>query len=256
MPLLAKLCFATHSRNAMPEHADPFLRSRYDSMWSAARARITSGDVEIDPLLTRKQDDLRRGMTLLIRPAPEIRACIAAFLDRLRALEPAQYYYDPAEFHVTFLAVFSATEKWQPAFARTLDFRQAIAAAAKSIHPFTLHFEGLTASPAAIVLQGFTDSAALNAARDHLRAELRARGLTESLDTRYRLETAHLTAVRFTQPLRDSRAFAQALDEARTQNFGTMTVDTLDLVQNDWYMSHDRTELFEKFNCGGGRSLP
>ena len=231
----------------MPETADAFLRTRYDSMWSAARDRIAEGAVEIDPLLTRKNDDFRRGMTLLIRPAPEIRARIAAFLDRLREREPAQYYYDPAEFHVTFLAVFSATEKWQPAFARTPDFREAIAAAAKSLHPFTLHFTGLTASPTAIVLQGFTDSAALNAARDSLRAELSVRGLTESLDTRYRLETAHMTVVRFTQPLRDSRAFAHALDEARTHDFGAMTVDTLEFVQNDWYMSRDRTELVERY---------
>ena len=47
--------------------------------------------------------------------------------------------------------------------------------------------------------------------------------------------------------MRDSRAFAHALDEARTHDFGTMTVDTLELVQNDWYMSRDRTELVERY---------
>ncbi len=218
-----------------------FLRQRYDAMWSAARDRIAAGDVEIDPLLTRKADDNRRGITLIIRPAPEIRERIAAFLDRLRALEPAQYYYHPDELHLTILGVFSATEEWQPAFARTPEFHAAVAAGVKSLRPFALQFDGLTASPAAIVVQGFTDATALNAARDRLRDELRARGLAMRLEVRFRLEVAHMTAVRFTQPLRDSRAFAQALEKARTHDFGAMTVDALELVQNDWYMSRGRT---------------
>jgi 2'-5' RNA ligase len=216
-------------------------------MWSGSIGRIRSGDVEIDPVLAAGKADGRRGMTLVMRPGPEIQRRVGMSLDELRALEPDQYYYHAAELHVTFLAMFTATENSAPLLARSADYAAAISASAERLRPFPLEFTGLTASPGAIVAQGFCDADALNEARDDLRQELHNRGLGEGLDGRYRLETAHMTLVRFRAPLRDPGLFANALEKLRAVKFGAFAVDALELNENDWYMSRGQTQCVRRY---------
>ena len=189
-------------------------------------------------------------MTLLFRPSERIRERVIALLDELRALEPDQYYYHPAELHVTFLSLFTATEAHEPFFARAEDYVAAVTASVGRLVPFPMAFAGITASPGAILVQGFTDADTLNAARDSLRQELHARGLNRGLDERYRLETAHMTVARFRQPLRNGTAFAKALERMRNFDFGKFDVEALELVRNDWYMSRANTECLCSYKLG------
>ena len=94
--------------------------------------------------------------------------------------------------------------------------------------------------------EGFDDDA-LNDLRNELRRHLSACGLGAGLDQRYRLQTAHMTVARFREPLRDSRRFAVALEKARRQRFGTATIGSLSLVENDWYMSQSVTETLKRY---------
>ena len=226
---------------------DPFLRDRYELLWANSVERIRLGNVEIDPILARKEADFRRGMTLVIRPSERVRLRVDEFLDELRVLEPDQYYYHPSELHVTFLSLFTATVEHEAFFERTGDYEAAVTSGASRLNPFSMFFHGITASPGAIMVQGFTDAGRLNAGRDGLRQELRSRGFNRGLDERYRLETAHMTVARFRQPLRNARSFAEALDQARTFDFGTSEVDSLELVRNDWCMSRERTECLRLY---------
>jgi len=231
-----------------------FLRQHYDRLWSGAIERIASGAIEIDSVLAGKQVDWRRGMTLLLRPSSSVQDRITKFFDQLREFEPEQYYYDRAELHVTFLSLFTATEKYESFYARTEDYAKAVASCMDKIRPFPISFTGITASPGALMLQGFTDADRLNAARDVLRQALCARGLDAGLDQRYRLETAHMTVVRFRQPLRDGKIFAEVLQRARTFDFGQMEVDAVELVKNDWYMSRAHTEVLGRYPLVAGAS--
>lgn len=228
-----------------------FLRHRYDRMWSASIGNISSGTVEIDPTLARGDADRRRGMTLLFRPPAPVRRKITESLDKLRELEPGQHYYHPDEFHVTFLSLFTATEHHEAFFARTNEYAEAVAATVRRLGPFDFRFAGVTASPSAILVQGFTDAEALNAARDDLRRELQSRDLSRSLDQRYRLETAHLSVVRFREPLRKPKAFAEALQRMRAADFGHADVGALELVRNDWYMSRGVTQRLRHYPLDG-----
>lgn len=224
-----------------------FLRDRYGQLWSNAIGRIRSGNIEIDPVLARKEVDRRRGMTLLFRPSPQVRQRVGEFLEELRKLEPEQHYYHPGELHVTFLSLFTATEEPGPFLARSEDYVAAVSASVSRLVPFPMVFAGVTASPGAIMIQGFANARGLNAARDDLRRELRSRGLDGSLDSRYRLEGAHMTVARFREPLRDGEAFALALEQRRAFDFGQFEGDTLELVLNDWYMSRGNTECLRRY---------
>jgi len=108
---------------------------------------------------------------------------------------------------------------------------------------FEIEFSGVTASTGAVMVQGFPRTGDLESLRERLRSELQNRGLTEGLDTRYRLITAHITVMRFRQALRDSEKLADTLESFRDHPFGTSQVRDFELVKNDWYMSPESVEL-------------
>jgi 2'-5' RNA ligase len=226
---------------------DSFLRKRYETMWTNSLECFRTRAVDIDPVLASRKPDPRRGFTLLFRPPPSIQLRVTALIDELRQLEPDQHYYHPTELHVTVLAPFSIAENHDFLLGHTEEFLAAASSFAGQLAPFPISFSGITASPGAIMVQGFTHAQNLNAARDTLREELRARGLNRRLDERYRLETAHMTVARFRQPLRDGLTFAQALERMRTRDFGEAVVDSLELVRNDLSMSRETTECLRNF---------
>ncbi len=102
---------------------------------------------------------------------------------------------------------------------------------------FEIGFAGITLSRGAVMACGYPHGPALETLRERLRIQLRARGLDASLDQRYRLVTAHATLLRFAAPLQQPARFAALLEELRREPFGSMRVDALELVVNDWYMS-------------------
>lgn len=223
-------------------HLAPPIPSHYDRMWTEAEPRIRRGGIICDEVLASRVADSRRALSLIIRPSLAVQSAVLQFLNELRALEPDQYYYAASELHITVLALFTATVDHEPFFARQAEYLAAVTAAVKTAQPFAVRFAGITASPGAVIIQGFQDDGHLNALRDRLRSELQPRGLATAIDTRYRLETAHLTAIRFRAPLRHPSAFAAALDHARKRAFGGMAVHRLQVVRNDWYMSASSVE--------------
>ncbi len=220
-------------------------------MWSTAGKKIRAGKVEIDPVLAARRPDRRRGLALMVRPSRDTRQRVMTFLRELRRLEPDQHYYAPSELHLTILSPFTTTLNHRPFFARLKKYISAVDAAMRRARPMRIEFKGITASPGAILIQGFFANNALNDLRDDLRQELRVRRLTAGLDTRYRLETAHLTVMRFRAPLRDSKKFAATLTRARKRSFGSTTIRNPALVKTDWYMSHQTVEMVKRYRLSG-----
>ena len=115
-----------------PDHQVPVpvgrqrLRACYDALWTASVDRIRSGRIEPDPILASGLPDRRRGLTVIAQPSSAVRRPVAAFLDRLRSLEPDQHYYLPAELHVTVLSLFTATAEPEPFLAQTGRFAAAV----------------------------------------------------------------------------------------------------------------------------------
>ena len=223
------------------------LRMRYDLLWSGTIERIRTGKVELDPVLKAQAQDQRRGLTVIARPSLAVRKRVAVFLRQLRRIEPAQYYYTPAEFHITILSLFTATVKHEAFFSQTEQYISAVDSALRKVPPIRIELKGVTASPGTVMIQGFFETDALNDVRDVLRNQLRARGLADGVDRRYRLESAHVTVARFRAPLFESKRFAAVLELARGRSFGTFTMSRLSMVKNDWYMSHRVTETVKRY---------
>lgn len=223
------------------------MQARYDQLWRDAIGRIQAGQIDIDPVLQGGSRDNRRGFTLIARPSTAVQRAVAALQERLRAVAPEQYYYDAAQLHVTMLSLFTATRHAEPLLAQRDAYVRAADEALSAAQPIHVSFEGVTASPGTVMIQGFVDSPELESLRDRLRSELHVRGLGGAIDERYRLQTAHMTAMRFRARLLHRAEFVQLLDEARSMYFGGTTIEEFFLVENDWYMSPSATQIVKQY---------
>lgn len=221
------------------------LRAHYDAMWERAHGAIAAGDIDRDERVLAGPD-ARRGLTLIARPGPALAARFDALLERLAAAEPGQYRHPPSDMHVTILSLFTVTEQPASQLAQLDAYRAAVHAALEGTGAFEIGFDGITLSRGAVVACGYPRGQALEFLRERLRDELRARKLDASLDQRYRLVTAHMTLFRFAAPLREPSRFAALLEDMRDEALGSMHVDEMELVINDWYMSSTSLQRVER----------
>jgi 2'-5' RNA ligase len=224
----------------------PDLRRHYDAMWDRAWPAVSRGDVECDPHLAGGLDP-RRGMTLIARPDTALAARCAAVQDRLIEAHPRLYRQPRADLHMTVLSLFTVSADYAPHLARRAEYAAAVRAAALGLPAFDIDFDGITISRGAILATGFPRDGTLETLRARLREALRARGLDGTLDQRYRLVTAHSTLLRFVAPPADPAPLAAALAELRDTPLGTMRVESLQLVVNDWFMSTAAIESIETY---------
>jgi 2'-5' RNA ligase len=222
------------------------LRRHYDAMWDRAWPAVSRGDVECDPHLAGGLDP-RRGMTLIARPDAALAARCAAVQDRLAAADPRQYRQPRADLHMTVLSLFTVSEDYAPRLARSGAYAAAVRAAVEGLPAFDIGFAGITISCGAVLATGYPRDGTLETLRARLREALRARGLDGMLDQRYRLVTAHSTLLRFVAPPADPARLAAVLEDLRDTPLGTMRVDALQLVVNDWFMSSAALESIETY---------
>jgi len=219
----------------------------YDQLWRRTRAALESGGLRVDPLLREKTGDPRRGATLVARPKAGVRKRVETFLREAAAICPDQYFYQPAELHVTMLAVIPCSESWREEIHRLPVCRTVLDEVLKNCRAFSLKFRGVTVSPEAVLVQGFPQDDSLARLRDELRSALRDRGAGENLDRRYKIAAAHLTVMRFSNPKADWKRLFDFLQAHRETDFGETHFQSLQLIWNDWCASSSVTHTLRKY---------
>lgn len=227
------------------------LQSFYDEMYTTARDKICCGEEEIDPIIDDSTSDRRLGLTLVLRPPKFIQESLNRFLDELQSHAPQQYYYPQNDLHMTVLSIIPSHDGFNINHLNISDYVKVIEEALQSepLLPITIRYTGITASTSCVMVQGFPEEDALNVLRDRLRlAFKKVPHLRQSIDQRYTLTTAHSTIARLRKPLGDSRNdYLNALDRHRSTEFGSFTVEAIDLVTNDWYLRSEKTVLLHRF---------
>jgi 2'-5' RNA ligase len=226
------------------------LQEHYTNLWEASLARFKHHDFEYDNLLDAPSDD-RYGITLLLRPEAVVKSAIQAFLKSLKAIEPDQYYYQNSDIHVTVMSIISCYTGFRIDQIDPQEYFRVIGQSLAGLEPFQIRFKGITASPSAIMLQGFPENDTLNQLRDRLRENFKNSELQQSLDKRYAIQTAHTTVVRLRKPLADPAPFIEKLKSSRETDFGTTTVSEVELVYNDWYQKQAKVEKLKSFVLAG-----
>lgn len=220
------------------------LGRHYNEMWTTALEQFQEGKCSTDALINSSHDN-RRGITLLAKPNNKLKSEITQFQDRLREIEPNQYYYPVSDLHLTILSIISCYIGFQLHSISPLRYAEVIRKCLR--HPIDIKLKGITASKSGILIQGFPAHEGLEMLREKLREEFRLSRLEHSIDRRYKLTTAHLTIMRFRSPISNANKFTELLSSHRQVSFETMTIDKLHLVYNDWYQSTGKVKELDTF---------
>ena len=228
----------------------------YEKLWSEAVSAFEHGEQQVDPALSDKPNDLRRGVTVVLRPSPPVRDKVKHFLDRLATVCPEQYFYRPEELHVTVLSIISATEFWRKEIRQLVSYRAIIGDILSRQHSFKICFRGVTASPGTVMIQGFPMGDGLAHIRNELREAFARNGFGSTLDRRYKVSTAHITDMRFRKPDKNWKRLVSLLEENRRTDFGESEVNSLQLIWGDWYASGNIVRTLQEYRLSDVANRP
>ncbi len=219
------------------------LENLYTQINSKGKIAIRSGAEKIDPTLQDIRNDGRRGLSLLINIPDSITEAIQMIQNEIHRIEPDQYFYPKDDLHLTVLTFISAVENFWIGEDSIERYRQLIQKAIKGIRPFSIKYQGIILSEAAIMMKGYYERE-LQSLRDKLR--INAAKADIILKERYQSISAHSTIVRFQKNLQNKNRLLAIIEEYQNYYFGTVNVAELDLVVHDWYNS--KKEMNIKIN--------
>ena len=222
------------------------LKKHYDTLYKESIEKIVADNYHIDTQIDSISDN-RFGLTLIIRPDLQTKNTIQHFLNELKAIDPDQYYYPNSDIHITVMSIISCYDNFDLASISIPDYVAIIEKSLVNIRDIEINFQGVTASPSAIMLQGFTNTNSLNDLRNNLRTQFKDSGLEQSIDKRYSIQTAHSTVVRFRKPFSNKEKLLAILEKYRDFNFGKFKVDNYYLVYNDWYQREKWVKELHRF---------
>lgn len=218
----------------------------YDQLFKEGIDTLESDQYTTDPLLLAGKDH-RFGITLLTRPDRAIRQEIQSFFLPFLQTDPHQYYYPHTDIHVTILSIISCYDGFQLEQINPGKYISAIQQCIDQTPPFTIEFSGITLSPGAVMIRGQLKSDALNEFRDRLRHSFKKSELTDSIDKRYAIFTAHSTVIRYQYPLQNKDKWVELLKAHENHYFGEQLVQTMELVYNDWYQRASKVQQLHRF---------
>ena len=204
------------------------LDNHYDSILSNNREKILAGgtgDVHLEKALT----DNRMSLVVLIRISPDVKEKINCCIGDLKEIEPNLYFYPANDFHITVMDVLKG-EEGREIPHNIAEYISCIEECSKSITPFKILFDGLTASDNAILVRGYYDDQLITF-RQKLREMFNQRGL--SLEERYKTISSHVTIARLRSKFHNPERLLDYLEKPRL--LGTMTVDRMEISFHNWY---------------------
>jgi len=222
------------------------LTQHYNQLYTQSSETILAGNYKLDSQINNPTDS-RFGITLLIRPDETIKANIQLFLNELKAIGPNQYYYPDSDIHITVMSIISCYEGFTLNKINIQEYIDIIQQSLVHLDKIKIEFRGITASPSAIMIQGFPTDESLNNFRDKLRENFKKSSLEQSIDSRYSIATAHSTVVRFQEKLENPKQLMQIIEKYRDYDFGEFEVENLELVYNDWYQREKNTIRLAEF---------
>jgi hypothetical protein len=152
----------------------------YEQLWQDAVLAFARGKPDVDPYLSDKRADTRRGVTLVARPPQSVRDKVRDYLERLALVCPEQYGYRPEELQVTVLSIISGTQSWRGEIRQLASYRAIMGAVLSRQRSFRIRFRGVTASPGSVMIQGFPVGDGLAGIRNELRTAFAAKGFDRS----------------------------------------------------------------------------
>ncbi|MFS1906144.1 2'-5' RNA ligase family protein [Vibrio lentus] len=226
------------------------IQSIYDDMWQRFELALKHNEYELDPYLSDLENDTRRGITALAYLNQGNRSTIneiTRFQKEVRELEPEQYYHPSNELHLTILSVISCLAEFVVTEIDVSSYIDVFRSVLKNAGKIEIRYQGVSASPNCIVIQGFPTSDTLERLRNELRTQLTEAGVRVTFDSRYKLVTAHSSIIRFKAPLNNAQQLLALCQRYRNHDFGRVVLKDFELVFNNWYQNLDVTKSLAKY---------
>ena len=230
----------------MAQPLSPSLINIYNKLYEDGIEKLRSDQYVTDDLIDSPLDK-RRGIALVIRLNGSVKERIMEFLNALQAIEPNQYYYPPSDIHVTVIAIIDCYEEFDLNQIEIQNYIDVIHESIPSEKTIEISFKGITASPSCIMIQGFPQQSRLDELRNNLRTTFKASLLEQTIDKRYVMQTSHATVVRFTKPFTAKEQFLKVIENYKDYDFGTTTINEMELVYNDWYLKEKFVKTLFRF---------
>lgn len=165
---------------------------------------LMSGPV-VDTILTQELEsphtDMRCGVNIICRPPIHVVHYIESIQKYLRVFEPDQYYYPPADLHLTLVEIcHSRTPEDVCRIADVVG--PEISRIAATTSPPKLDSPMLVFDSHAVALNFLPTDDALQNTRRSILEELS--DIEISIDPRHEIKSAHVTLMRYITPLRSS----------------------------------------------------
>ena len=218
----------------------------YSSLNDKAYAEILSGKYFIDDSIDASNDQ-RFGLTILIRPNDNVKNEIENVLNKIRKVEPEEYYYPKSDLHVTVLSIISCYSGFDISKISIHQYSEIMGKSVKDIENFEIEFKGIILANSGILIKGYPTNSSLNLLREKLRTNFKQVNLEQSIDSRYSISTAHITALRFRKKLENKKRFLNLVAQFKDYNFGTSKVENFELVHNDWYQKTENVTILHQF---------
>lgn len=217
-------------------------RSLYDSIYDNNIVDIESGNIKIDEYLKGSKLDSRMGVSLII-PIHSISYSYSNLVSSLKKIEPEQYYYPTRDLHITIFDYVQGTEKYVRNTELEKAFIEISKQSLKIVHAFPITLRGIVFSNEAGIIQGY-DTNILFKIRGKIRGLLNQNGIKNN--ERYESESAHITFMRFMNPLQKAKELCKFINENRELKIGFPTIEEVEMVEHDWYNHKISKRIIEK----------
>lgn len=234
-----------HMRADKPDHP-LHLRIFYDQLYQNTLKTLEGSNFSPDSDIDNPRDD-RFGLTLLLRPSEVVKNKIQEMLEDFKQVSPEQFYYRNSDIHVTVLSIISCEAGFNLEQLDLGPYFRIIEKSLEKVKPFVLSFEGLTASPSTVMVQGFNPDGQLEEIRSQLRENFKSASVYTSIDKRYSIKTAHASVLRFRKEEKKKDALLDLMAHYRKQDFGYAEVSELEFVFNDWYQRAEKVKKLRRF---------
>lgn len=180
------------------------LRKNYDSFYLGpdGKDKLLKGKVHVEKALIDRNLDKASGLNLIAKlPEKNGQEVEGKVYQPLKKIIPGQYFYPLSDLHITFLDVLPHRDNFKIADEELKRYSDVLDEFFSNIKPFEVEFVGVMAAKIGVGLQGYPIENKLNDLRNKLRNKLVDVGLKNEEERKYKLESTHITCIRFLKPI-------------------------------------------------------
>lgn len=222
----------------------------YKKIYAENIEQIRSGNIEIDHFLAARENDSRRGISLIIS-IKQILNNYKRLVGEFSTVDPDQYYYPFEDLHITVFDFVQGTVDYQRNDLLENLFLEISRKAVDSLGGFKVQMKGIVFSRGAGIIKGYDDNK-LVLIRRNIRKLLVAHKIKN--DERYESESAHITFTRFRGNIKNSLLLCETMEKNMEVDIGEEEVTSLELVEHDWYNSFHKKRIIGRVQLGKSMS--